>query len=439
MRRALVIGLVAALCACGTALAAAGHLAADPLQDREWWLPQVGADQVASPGQGVPLSIVDTGVDASHPEFAGRPATTFLNAQTVSGQDEWRGTAVASVAAAPANGRGVVGVYPAAALQIWDASPDGTIDPPAAAEGVEAAAERCPGVIDLSFGSTEQDPALAAAVLAAVHRGCLVVAASGNRGDNTRVYPAALPHVVAVAATDESGQRAGFSSGGSWLDVAAPGTNVTVAVPLAHDPSGYEVSAGTTFAAPIVAAAAAWVWTARPHLKASQLVALLRSTARDVGPSGFDTATGFGIVDIPAALSAPAPRLDPDEPNDDVDQVKPGALFAGGEPALTTRRRPSARVGGTLDAAKDPRDLYRIWVPANRVARAVVAAGGDAAARMWGPATVGVHEGLRARRRDLRGPLVRGGTRGSAAYVEVLLTSRSSRADYRLRVRVSRR
>ena len=86
-------------------------------------------------------------------------------------------------------------------------------------------------------------------------------------------------------------------------------------------------SHGTSFSTPIVAAAAAWVWTLRPTLDVTQIFDLLRQSARDIGPPGFDSASGFGIVDIPAALAADAPRRDPDEPNDDVDQVKPGALF----------------------------------------------------------------------------------------------------------------
>jgi hypothetical protein len=106
---------------------------------------------------------------------------------------------------------------------------------------------------------------------------------------------------------------------------------------------------------------------------------------------------------------------------------------------LTTAAKPSTRIAGRIDTSEDPRDLYRIWVPAHRVVRAGVSASGDAAARIWGPMTVGVDEGILSRRRDLKGPLIRGGGKGAVAYVEVLLTGRTPTASYVLSVAASRR
>jgi subtilisin family serine protease len=107
-------------------LSLAGHLT-DPLvvNGMEWWPSFVGLDRAEPPGPGKPLTIIDTGVDLTHEEFAGRPATTALNAQSTSARFDEHGTAVASTAAAPTNGLGIVGVYPQANLQVWDASPVG--------------------------------------------------------------------------------------------------------------------------------------------------------------------------------------------------------------------------------------------------------------------------------------------------------------------------
>jgi subtilisin family serine protease len=442
VRRRLLIALAAALCACSPAAAAIGSSDADPLQAREWWLARIGADQAPAPGPGIPITIVDSGVDPAHPELAGRPNTTFLDDQTVDGPGEYHGTVVASLAAAPENGVGIVGAYPQAVLQSFDASPVDAITDTGAVQGITAAAQHCPGVISISFSSTGQEPELQDAILSAFHNGCLVVAAVGNGGllGSPPEYPASYPHVLTVGATDQSDTVASFSSLSPALDVVAPGVGMVGAVPLSHDPSGYSSNlSNTSFATPLVSAAAAWVWTVRPTLDVTQIFELMRQSARDLGPPGFDSGSGFGIVSIPAAVSAAAPASDPSEPNDDVDQVKPGALFPDGRLPLTTASKPSTRIAASIDGSEDPRDVYRIWVPAHRVVRATVSAGGGAAARIWGPRTTGVGEGILLRRRDLKGPLITGGRKGFSAYVEVLLTGRTTRASYVLSVKASRR
>ena len=429
------------LCAAGSAAAATGRLAGDPLQAQEWWLTDIGADQSPAPGPGVPIALIDSGVDPTSAEFAGRPNTTFLNDQTVEGAGEYHGTAVASLAVAPENGVGIVGVYPQAVFESFDASPSLQISEGGAIAGINAAAQHCPSVISISFGGTFRDPQLAEAVLAAFHSGCLVVAAAGNGAlqGNPPEYPAAYPHVLTVGATDRTDAIADFSTINPSLDVVAPGVAVVGAVPLWRDPSGYLPNlSGTSFATPLVSAATAWVWTLRPTLDVTQIFDLMRQTARDIGTPGFDSASGFGIVNIPAALAAAAPTPDPLEPNDDVDQIKPGALFSDGRPLLTTVAKPSIRIAGRIDSADDPRDLYRITVPAHRVVRATVSASGDAATRIWGPRTAGVGEGIVSRRRDLKGPQIVGGAKSSVAYVEVLLTGRTISAGYVLSVTASK-
>jgi len=358
--RRLLAVCVLALCLGGTATAAVLRSATDPLEPQEWWLAHVGADPASAPPPGVPITIVDTGTDPTHPDFAGRPSTTFLNDQTTSGPDEHHGTMVASIAAAPENGVDLVGVYPGATLQLFDASPDPHgISDLEAIQGIEAAAQHCPGVINLSFGSTTPDPLLHDTILEAVHNGCLVVAAAGNFGleGSPPVYPASWPHVFTVAATDENDAVTSFSSMSPTNDLAAPGIGMIGDVPLTRNPTGYQNGSGTSFSAPIVPAAAAWIWTLRPTLTGSQIAGVLRAGAHDIGPAGFDSASGAGILNIPASLAAPAPPTDPGEPNDDVEQVKPGLLFQLGEPPLTTTKTPSNRISATLNASEDPRDL----------------------------------------------------------------------------------
>jgi len=434
--RRLSIVVAAALCALGSAAVAGADTPA------EWWLHAIGADLSAAPGPGVPIVVIDGAVDTTQPSFSGRANTTYLDTQQLAGPDDYHATAVASLAAAPGNG-GFAGVYPQATLELWDAGRGANaIDGRLAAQGITTAAKHCPAVINLSFGGTDPHPEVQNAILGAVRAGCLVVAAAGNGGTdgNPQVYPASYPHVLTVGATDERNVALPFSSSGDWVDLAAPGIDVTASVPLSHDASGVSSGlSGTSFAAPMVAAAAAWLWTARPTLTVSQVADILRSTAHPVGPSRFSTQTGYGIVNVAAALAAPTPQNDPQEPNDDVSQVRPGLLFSSGEPPLTTIARPSNRIAATLLQAEDPRDLYRIWIPARRTVRVSLDTTGSAVARIWGPKAFSVEEPPPLRTRDLKGRSITGGARGAYAYAEVFLTGRTPTASYVLAVRAAKR
>ncbi len=409
--RLLLLIAVAATLAGGTARAA---------DTQSWWLSAIGADKASPPSKpGVPLTLIDRGLDTSLPGFAGRPNTVLLNQQT----PDSRTAALASLALA---------VYPAVQLQVWDASPDSELAGYSEAIGIEAAAAHCPGVIDLPFSSPTPDPFVQTAILIAVHNGCLVVAAAGDaRSDgNHPQYPGDFAHVLTVSATTQAGTIAPYATTAANNDLSAPGDSL---------PTVVGTSSGTGDASALVAAAAAWIWTQRPELDASQLFALLRETAQPVGTPGWHIGSGFGLLDIPAALAAPAPRRDPGEPNDDIEQIATEGGYGAAEPPLTTAQGPSGRIYGTLDSADDPNDVYPIWVPPNASVKIDVRAGGNAAGRIWGPQTLSVHEGLSERRRDLRGQTIRAGARGFTAYVEVLLTGRVPRASYVLVVTASRR
>ncbi len=340
--------------------------ATDPFVSLQWWRPVIGADVVAPPGPGVPVTVVDSGLDVTHPEFANRPNTELLNRQSTAEGDEDHGTEVSSVVAAPNNGLGVVGVYPDAMLRVWDASPFGALLEGSAIQGIREAAIRGPGVINLSFGGDENDPLLQAAVMFAVRSGSLVVAAAGNGGGegSPPEYPAAYPHVLSVGATNESGNVAAFSTIGPTLDLVAPGVRIYVAEPLSFPGStGYDFAPGTSFAAPMVAGAAAWVWTERPDLDNTQLFELMRRSATDIGRPGFDLTSGYGLLDIPAALSYRTPFDDPQEPNEQPSEIEPKRLFSDGMAPLTAPGHLTSSLRAHVDRNEDPLDLYRIWTP----------------------------------------------------------------------------
>lgn len=339
----------------------------DPLAAGEWWRPVVGADQVEPPGPGRTVTVVDSGVDLFHPEFAGRPGTVALNAQTTGPGTAAHGTAVASLVGAPANGTGMVGIYPQAVIQSYDAAPGRELDTSEIVAGILAAAHGGPGVINLSLGSRSREPLIEQAVDVAYGSGSLIVAAAGNerQDGNPLEYPAALPHVLTVAATDRTGQAAFFSNASPKNDLAAPGVEMTIAVPGG---SYTDRGAGTSFASPLVAGAAAWVWTVRPKLDNTQLFEVMRRSATDVGTPGVDEATGFGILNVPGALTYPAPGRDPKEPNDDVEFVSPQGFFAASATSapLTGPGKERLSIYARLDANEDRHDLYRVWVPARK-------------------------------------------------------------------------
>jgi subtilisin family serine protease len=316
------------------------------------------------------------------------------------------------------------------------------IDTAEVVRGITAAADDGPGVINLSLGGAERDDLVQQAIDQAYAKGSLVVAAAGNDGDegNPAEYPADYPHVLTVAATDATNQVASFSSRSPYVDLAAPGQDVTVAT--AAD-SSWQAESGTSFSTPIVSGAAAWVWTARPQLDNTQLFEVLRRSATDIPPAGHDEGSGYGLLDVAGALAYPAPVRDPLEPNDDVDFVSPGSGFFTGLGPLTTRGRPAATLTARLDRLEDPRDVYRIWLPAHKAVRVTAASKANVALRVFGPGTITVTDesGPSLLGKDVRARVGRkqvtvdAAPSGRWAYVDVSLGGRRGlEATYSLSV-----
>ncbi|MHB8642905.1 MAG: S8 family serine peptidase, partial [Gaiellaceae bacterium] len=312
----------------------------------------------------------------------------------------------------PENGVGMTGVYPQAVLREYDADLGGNLTDGTLIAGIEAALQAGPSVINLSVGSTEYDQALQDEIYSAVRRGSLVVAASGNSREqgNPLNFPANMSHVLTVAATDQNDTSAFFSSSSAGVDLSAPGVGILAAVPTQYDPTGYSLLDGTSFSAPMVSAAAAWVWTVRSDLDNTQLFDLMRWSARDVETPGFDAQTGFGILDIPHALTMAAPAKDPLEPNDDIYLIKPGGLFPTGMAPLTTSAKHTSSLQARLDFTEDPEDVYRIWVPGGRSVTVDVHASKPLALQIWRPGTSTVQETGAAKVRDLAAAAKRAAT-----------------------------
>lgn len=417
---------------------AAAAEATDPLVPTEWWRAAIGADRVEPPGPGKPVTVVDSGLDITHPEFASRPNTILMNAQTTSEDEEDHGTEVSSVVGAPNNGVGIVGIYPEAVLRMWDASPFGILSEGAAIQGIAEAARAGPGVINLSFGGEDDDPLLKDAIMFAYRSGSLVVAAAGNEGleGSPKGYPAAYPHVLTVGATNDSGRVASFSTLAPTVDLVAPGVHIPVAEPLGIEPSGYLEVPGTSFSSPLVAGAAAWVWTARPDLDNTQLFELMRRSATDIGEPGFDSASGYGLLNVPNALAFRTPARDSPEPNEDPAEIEPHGLFTNGTEPLTAPGHLGGFVSAHVDRNEDPVDLYRVWAPARQVLRAHVSGSVTVRVLPRAPRT----KKTRALAVGKRGVAAYRSAARRGAYVYVEIRPAVARAvDYTLRLTIARR
>jgi hypothetical protein len=426
-----------------------GHLV-DPLAMPTvgWHHYRVGADRSEPPGPGVPVTIIDSGIDMTHMEFSARPNTVLLNGQHVeSGSDGYHGTIVASTAAAPTDGRGAVGTYPQAVLRSYDVE---FLSESSIVQAISRAVAAGRSIINLSLGGDEPSRSIYEATVNAFGRGSIVVAAAGNERllDNPRVYPAGFPHVLTVGSTDRSDQPSQFSSTSPAVDLAAPGEQIPWQHPT--DPAAFSTASGTSFAAPQVAAATAWVWTVRGTLDKTQIFDLMRLSARDVGAPGPDVRTGHGVLDIPRALAGAAPPVDPLEPNDDIDHVKARGIFPAAARPLTAPGRRRASYRARLHASEDPHDVYRVWIPRRReVSIRITPITGDVDAAVWAPRTRNVLERGSARRRDLVAAGKRRGARherlritnaaspGYFAYLDVFPASGVRSAGYAVAIAVS--
>lgn len=304
---------------------------ADGIRAQQWALSALNLDEAwqTTKGRGVTVAVLDTGVEADHPDLAGNvlPAKDMIGFGAGPGDRNWarHGTAMAGIIAGhghgPGDTAGVMGVAPEAKILpvrviLEDGDPARvkarTSRGSALADGIRWAADHGADVINLSLGddsnSAHPEPSEDEAVQYALKKGVVVVASAGNGGDKGDhvSYPAAYPGVIAATAVDRFGTRASFSTRRWYAAVSAPGVGVVIADP---DHKYYE-GWGTSAASAFVSGAAALIKAAHPDLSPAQIKALLEDTARDAPVGGRDDSRGFGMMDPAAALKA-AGRLRP--------------------------------------------------------------------------------------------------------------------------------
>jgi subtilisin family serine protease len=279
-----------------------------------WWLEDFEAVRNLS-GEGVVIAVIDTGIDASHPDLAGVVigGADFSGAGTPGGTSPvgpsgFHATMVASLIAG--QGRitgGVIGIAPNAkllsisvGLGLEGADTDRQI-----AQAVRWAADQGADVINLSVSRASRNwPASwDEAFLYAMEKDVVIVAASGNKldGVSSPTAPATIPGVISVTAVDREGNASAVSGAeGIGISVAAAGIDMFGSYPNQQAKKW----SGSSAAAPIVSGLLALMIEADPSASSSDLIERLISTTEDLGEKGYDKDFGYGLISPSSAVSS---------------------------------------------------------------------------------------------------------------------------------------
>ena len=272
-----------------------------------WGVDSVEADNAihdGKTGEGVDVAVIDSGIDADHPDLVGNlgegeAVVSCSGCVERWGDDAGHGTHVAGTIAASNNDRYVLGVAPDARLHSvkvlysngWGSYSD-------IAEGIKWAADQNYDIISMSIGGSSSFT-LRESISYARDQGSVLVAAAGNTGpcSNCVLYPAKYGGVMGVSATKEGGGLADFSSTGTSVDIAAPGKSIN----STFNDGGTQVYSGTSMAAPHVSGAAALLLSENPGLTATEVREKLKNAAKDtdLGPNE----EGAGILNVENLLN----------------------------------------------------------------------------------------------------------------------------------------
>lgn len=261
----------------------------DPSYSSQWHLPKIQAPQawdITTGSTSRTIAIIDTGVDLNHSDLSGKIVAgyNFVSGTTNAMDDHGHGTHCAGIAAAKSNnGVNTAGVdwnakiMPVKVLNSAGSGYDSDIT-----AGIRWAADHGANVISMSLGGASFSQAQQDAINYAWGKGVLIVAAAGNSNTTTKSYPAAYSNVIAVASTTETDARSSFSNYGSWVHVAAPGSNI-LSLKLG---GGTTTMSGTSMATPVVAGLASLAWSKNLSYSNASVRDRIFSTADAISGTG---------------------------------------------------------------------------------------------------------------------------------------------------------
>lgn len=289
----------------------------DPMRGSQWGLHAVGwFDQALPDASGVTVAVLDTGVDATHPDL--RKAVAEYDHGSYGTEDLLgHGSHVCGIIAATVNNNVGVSGMANARLKVWKIFPDRPIEGDFYVDGerylkalraVEVSGAR---VLNLSIGGTGSSQTEALLFRRLAEQGVSVVAAMGNEFEdgNPVEYPAAYEGVIAVGAVDPRLNRAVFSNTGRHIHVVAPGVDILSTLPVRksryRDETRYASWDGTSMATPHVAGGVALLLARSPRLSATGVRSALQKRAKRVpGMKGTKRTPefGYGLMYLPNLL-----------------------------------------------------------------------------------------------------------------------------------------
>ncbi|PYZ94587.1 peptidase S8 [Salipaludibacillus keqinensis] len=270
----------------------------------QWNLKQLHVEGAWSEtiGSDIPVAIVDSGVDPSHPDLEKRIVKGYnaFEDNEAFVDDNGHGTHVAGIfGAVTNNGEGIAGVTwsnPILAVKVLDHEAIGNSF--SIAKGIRWATDNGARVINLSLGDEHRSEVMHQAIKYAYERDVVLIAATGNDNVETPMYPAAFEEVLAVGSINDLEERSFFSNYGKHTDVTAPGEHI----PSTFVGGQFVMMSGTSMASPHVAGLAALILSRDETLTNSEVYDIIRSTAFDLGKKGFDQYYGYGTVNASEAL-----------------------------------------------------------------------------------------------------------------------------------------
>ena len=269
----------------------------------QYYLREINATKAWGITVGEPLlvGILDTGVNANHPDLEGKVIGGESENNLDLIDDIGHGTEVAGIIAANTNNnQGIAGIsWNTRILSIRITDEVGQARVSSVVSALDEAYKKGVKIVQISLSTNQFSQTLKSTIKEAQNRGLLIISTAGNTGIDELRFPAAFDNVIGVGAVSKTKERESYSTIGEHVSLVAPGSLIYTTTSAN---SAYKEVSGTSFSAPQVAGAAALVWSIAPNLTSDQVRNVLIKSADDLGNPGKDLEYGYGILNIERAV-----------------------------------------------------------------------------------------------------------------------------------------